>query len=381
MSATEPVPTVADFLQAGAIALRTDLDPAINVRRGSAVDLTAGPAALAWAQEAARDRDLFRSVYTDSSSGAALEDRVLLRYGVPRIKATRGQGAMVLQRANDLAGGGTIYEGTRISVQRTTSTTPLYYSVAEDYVVPGGAGQLSITVKIQATRAGSGVAINKPTQAAFEDVVYDPLWRVMTLHCGDGTDEESPEAYVARARTTKRDQRPGYRKRYEDVCKAAGAAYVVILDAGDLGEDNDFGVTHVYVGDAGYSATDALVNACSDAVDAVHIAGNDVQVLGMTPTPVTLSLTVKLWRAPGDCDTSGLRKGILSAVLAMFNSRPRFWLFDYDSIAGEAHAVGDDVQSVTVVSSPTPPSAAFVAVLPRYTLAAPDVTIAFEGPF
>jgi hypothetical protein len=143
MSATEPVPTVADFLQAGAIALRTDLDPAINVRRGSAVDLTAGPAALAWAQEAARDRDLFRSVYTDSSSGAALEDRVLLRYGVPRIKATRGQGAMVLQRANDLAGGGTIYEGTRISLQRTTSTTPLYYSVAEDYVVPGGGVRLS----------------------------------------------------------------------------------------------------------------------------------------------------------------------------------------------------------------------------------------------
>lgn len=380
MSATEPIPTVADFLQAGADALRVDVDPALNVRRGSAVDLTSGPAAMAWAQQAVRDRDLFRQGYTDSASGTRLEDRVLKRYGVPRIQATRGQGKAILVRSSDANGGGTLFAGTRISVRRASSSIPSHYALAEDYVVPNTPGILAIQVAIQATQEGTGVKLDKPIEATIDDVVYDPLWTVQTLSCEDGTNEESPEAYVARARTFKRDRRPGYRKRFEDVCKAAGAAFVVTLDAGELGEAADFGVTHVYVGDAGYSASADLVSACSDAVDAVHIAGNDVQVLGMTPTPVTLDLAVTLWRSPGDCDTSGLRMGILSAVLAMFNSRPRFWLFDHDSIAGEVHAVGSDVQAVTVVTDPVPPSAAFVASLPRYTLQAPSVTITFSGP-
>ena len=381
MSATEPVPTVSDFLAAGAAAVRVDGDQTMNVRTGGVVDLAAGPAAMAWAQEASRDRDLFRDVYTDSARGARLEETVTLRYGVPRVQATRGQGKAILVRASSGAGGGTLYEGTRIAVRNSKSTAPLFYALAADYTVPAGV-ILAIQVDIQATRPGTGVKIDGPITAEVADVVYDPLWTVQKLYCADGTDEEAPEAYVARARTYKKDRRPGYRKRIEDVCKDAGAAQVVILDASELGADADFGVTHVYVGDAGYSSPDALVNACSDAVDAVHVEGCDMQVLPMTPTAVTLTLTVSLWQDPGAFDLTGIRTGIASAVLAMFNNRPRFWLFDHDSIAGEVHAAAGDgaVQSVAVVTTPVPPTAAFVASLPRYTLAASAVSITFTGP-
>lgn len=381
MSSTVPVPTVADFLAAGASAVRVDGDQTMNVRRGSVVDLTSGPAALAWAQQAARDRDLFRGVYTDSAAGSRLEEIVTLKYGVPRIQATRGQGKAILVRADDVGGGGKLYAGTRIAVRRGTSSIPLYYSIAADYTVPAAAGILAIQVDIQATRPGSGVKIDKPLAPVIEDVVYDPSWTVQTLWCADGTDEEPPEVYVSRARTKKRDERPGYRKRIEDVCKAAGAAQIVILEADELGPAADFGVTHVYVADAGFSSTEALVNACSDAVDAAHIEGCDMQVLGMTPTPVTVALTVSLWN-PGKTPTTPLALAIRSALLAMFNRRPRFWLFDHDSMAGEVGAASlkGDIQSVVVVTDPTPPAAAFVASLPRYTLAATDIGITFTGP-
>lgn len=382
MSATEPVPTVADFLDAGAAAVRVDDDPTTNTRTGSVVDLTVGPAAMAWAQQAARDRALFRNIYPDSASGDRLEEIVLRRYGVPRIQATRGQGKTILTRSSDAGGGGTLFAGTRIAVRRSTSSTPLFYALAADYVVPGGAGQFSIQVDIQATRPGSGVKIDGPIRAEFTDVLYDPLWTVANLWCADGTDEEPPEVYVARARAKKRDERPGYRKRIEDVCKAAGATQVVILDAGELGEAADFGVTHVYVGDAGFSSPAALVDACSDAVDAVHVEGCDVQVFGMEPTAVTLTLAVSLWKDPGEFDLTGLRTAISSAVLAMFNNRPRFWLFDHDSIAGEVTAAAGDgaVQAVGVETDPVPPSPEFVAALPRYTLAPSAVSITFSGP-
>jgi hypothetical protein len=377
MSATTPLPTVGDFLEAHADAIRIELGPEQNTRRGSVLDLTAGPTAMIWAAEAARDRALFRQVYTDTASGAQLDSRVLRRYGVSRVHASRGAGQAVLARASAITGG-TLFEGTRIEVRRALDAESVIYAVAADTAVI--AGEALVTVPIRAARPGSGTRITSAQYAALADATFD-VFTVQSIWCADGTDEEAPTDYIARARAAKRAERPGYRRRIEDVCRAAGAAYIVLLDAGEFGDAADFGVTHVYVADAGYSSPAALVDACSDAVDAVHIEGNDVQVLPMVPTPVQLDLVVALWQDPGQFDLAGLRQAITATVLAMFNARPRFHLFDHDSIRGEVHrAGGDAVQSVSVITDPAPPTPGFVAELPRYMLAAAGVTVAFTGP-
>jgi hypothetical protein len=377
MSATTPLPGVADFLAAHGDAIRIELGAEQNTRRGGVIDLLSGPAALLWAAEVARDRDLFRQVYTDTARGAQLEERVFRRYGVERIQATRGTGKAVLVRPTATSGG-TIFEGTRIEVRQALETESSFYVVAADTTVL--AGVLTIAVPIRAGRPGSGTGITKAEYAALGDKTFD-TFTVQAIACDDGTDEESPTDYVARARATKKAQRPGYRRRFEDVCRAAGAAHIVLLDAGELGDAADFGVTHVYVADAGYSSPAALVEACSDAVDAVHIAGNDVQVLPMVPTTVQLDLVVALWKEPGQFDLAGLRQAITATVLAHFNSRPRYYLFDHESIRGEVHrSGGHDVQSVAVTTVPAPPAPGFFAQLPRYTLAESGIHIEFAGP-
>lgn len=377
MSALSPLPTVADFLAAHAAAVRTDRGQEQNTRRGSVIDLTAGPAAMAWAMEAARDRDLFRNVYTDTAQGARLDDIVTRKYGVPRITATRGTGSAILVRPTTTTAG-TIFEGTRIEVRTAITSEPSFYAVAEDTTVAIGVD--AVTVPVKALRAGSGVLLTKAEYAALADTTFG-TFTVQAIQCSDGRDEEKAIDYVARARRERKDLRPGYRKRFRQACLDAGAAHVVILDAGELGEAADFGVTHVYVGDSGYSTPDALLDACSDAVDAVHVAGCDVQVLPMTPSAVTVTLSVTLWGSPGNFDTPGIRQAMTSALVADFNRRTNFWLFDHDSLRGVARAAGEPaVQDIGVVTDPVEPTPAFLATLPRYTLAASDLLISFSGP-
>lgn len=376
MSATSPLPSVEEFLRAGADAIRVREGQDANTRDGSVLDLLNGPAAMAWAEQAVRDRDLFRQIHTDTARGDRLEELVLKRYKVAMRRASRGQGKSVLTRESGTLSG-TIFEGTRIRVRNGATGASLYYAVSQDVFVPSA--PLAVEVPIRATRTGTGVAISNPLVRELADKTFD-TWAVASLICADGTDDEAPEAYIARARQTYLDARPGYRKRVEDACKGAGAAYVVILDAADLGADADFGCSFVYVADAGYSTPQALQDACSDAVDAVHVGGCDVQVRPMAPTAVTLEIAVRLWGPIGDFDLVGLRQGILQSVLAMFNNRPRFWLFDLDSIAGEVHAVSDAIQKVEVTSDPAEPSAAFLATLPRYTLAPNAIVVTFSGP-
>lgn len=376
MSATSRLPTVADFLRAGADAIRVREGQEANTRDGSVLDLVSGPAAMAWAEQVVRDRDLFRQIHTDTARGDRLEELVLKRYKVPMGRASRGQGKAVLTRLSSSLSG-TLFEGTRLRVRNGATGAAQFYAIAQDVFVP--VGPLAVEVPIRATRTGKGVAIMNPLVRELADKTFD-TWAVASLICADGTDDEAPEAYIARARQTYLDARPGYRKRIEDACKAAGAAFAVLLDAGDLGAAADFGCSFVYVADAGYSTPQALQDACSDAVDAVHVGGCDVQVRPMTPTPVTLTLTVQLWAPIGDFDLVGLRQGIIQTVLAMFNARPRFWLFDVDSIAGEVHAVSDGIQKVEITTDPAEPTAAFVASLPRYTLAPSAVAVTFTGP-
>jgi len=101
----------------------------------------------------------------------------------------------------------------------------------------------------------------------------------------------------------------------------------------------------------------------------------------MTVVPVTLSIVVTLWESPAAFDLIDLKRAMLAALLEAFNRRRDFWTFSTDSLSGEIQEVAlGAVQAATITPSPTPPTASFVAVLPRYTLAGTDVTISFQGP-
>src|SRR5512147_2482554 len=115
MPAVRQVPTISTFLLAWEAGLRDEAGVDRNARRGGVYDLVDGPSALLWAQEAARDRDLFLAVYAEGASGEDLERIVLRHYGIQRIQDDYGTGTAILARPA-ATGAGTIYQGIRIEV-------------------------------------------------------------------------------------------------------------------------------------------------------------------------------------------------------------------------------------------------------------------------
>ncbi len=234
---------------------------------------------------------------------------------------------------------------------------------------------------IRAARTGKGVATNVGAGSTLRlgDSVFDSGFTCISLVCADGTEEERDPDYISRASQTRADRRVGYYERIIQTCKDEGAHYVVALDAGTFGADNDFGLNYVYVADSGFSSPEALKQACFLALEAVLVGGNDTQVLGMTLTNVALAVAVTLWDDVGNVDTGELRQRINSALRNEFTNRSEFWLFRNEELGGIVQQ-NTEVQVAVVTSTPAEPAAAFASSLPRYILGPNAVSIAFSGP-
>ncbi len=371
-------PGLPQFLAGYADAIRGERGQRQNVRRGGTIDLVGGSSALLWAALAQRDKDLFRANIVDSATGEDLERQVQRRYGVTRIPETRGTGTLVLTRVTTAGGSDTIDAGTRVRV--TGAGIATVYRVTETTLC--SAVDLVVPVPIEATRPGPGVAVSATAGAiAFDDSIFDPTLLPVSIVCADGTLEETPAVYVARARAAKRARRIGYRRAVEMACRAAGAANVVILAPDALGSENDQAITNVYVGDAAYATTSALIDDCYVAIDAVRVAGCDAQVLPMVIVPVDLVVVMTLWDAPSKFDLLAIRRDVVDALVSSFNTRADFWLFSVDSLAGVAFAAADGAaQEAVVFSSALPSAASFPAALPRYTLSGTSIALTIQGP-
>ncbi len=376
MPTSAPLPTLEDFRQAYSKTLIGSRDSRLNTRTGGGYDLVGGSSALLWSRQARRDLQLFRECFRDTASGAALDRHVEPIYQVERTLATYGTGIAIYQRAS-AATAGTIYTGTRIEVCGDAS--PSEYVVTEDTDVI--IGQLTAPVPIRAARTGKGVATNVGAGESIRlgDSVFDSGFTCISLVCGDGTEEERDPDYIARASETRADRRVGYQDRIVQICKDEGAHYVVALDAGTFGPDNDFGLNYVYVADSGFSSTTALKKDCFLALEAALVGGNDTQVLGMTLTDVTLTVAVTLWDDVGNVDTGELRLRIIAALRNEFQNRAEFWLFRNEELGGIVQQ-NAEVQVAVVTSSPAEPAAAFANSLPRYVLGPNAVTVTFSGP-
>jgi len=378
MPAAGKPPTLSDYLKAYQAAVRGDGagDSREDTRRGSGYDVVNGVSSLLWAKQSVRDRQLFRNSYTETARGQDLERHVEAKYGgIQRIQNTFGTGSLSLARPS--AGlAGTLYAGTRVEVLH--GGVAGVYAVAADVDIT--ADETTVDVAIRATVFGpDGAATATTTELRLADAIFDTTFVPAALTCGKGTLQESAISYIARARQAKADARVGYEASIIAACKAAGAVNVILLDAGAFGEDLDSGLSYVYVGDASYSTSPALIQACRTVLDAWTVAGCDVQVLGMQQATVSVSAAVVLWDSLDHFDLAALRTAIAAAVVDEFVGRRQWWTFRTDAIQGAVQRVHSAIQTATVTTSPSPPAAGFPDVLTRYVLSPTAVAMTFAS--
>jgi len=380
MPSTKPIPTVSDFLRAAANAIRGRRDKRADTREGSVYEMILGPAAMLFARQVQRDRDMFRSVYNDAATGAQLSALILEKYGVERVEATSGTGTATLERASAAAGAGTIWAGTRVFLASST-TEVREFSVTADTTVSATA--IAVEVPIRAAKPGRTAAISVTSGLVVADPLWDATWTVTGLTCGEGTDFEDARALVARVRNSRLRARRGHEQAIVDACVAAGAVNVVAFASSFANTSPDPGFNAVYVGDGGYSASTSLVRACQVACEAARPIGADTYFGAMTPSSLSMELTVTLWDQPATFDQVALTQMIRDVIVHYFAVARNAYAYRRDAIAGAILRASSAVQAVTFT---TPASDAAItlgdwpATLTRYRVTASDITVTLAGP-
>lgn len=400
------VPTVQDFIKAYRNGIHGIRRPNASLESGYRYNIWGGVAAVLFHREAVRDRDLFRSIFFSSAGGDDLVDYIEAHYGVDPILKARGEGLVRLERASVAAGSGTLLAGTRIEVWAGGADGPKIYRI-KSLVDPSplfvGATQTVASVVIEPELAGIGFAmdsaISPPKFMRIVDPLWDNSWRATYLVCADGTDREKDPAYRARALQDLEDRRPGYIARITDAMVEAGASQVALFASdfistnpttgiesiGELDADGygDVGLNRVYVGDASFVSTDALLRACRLKLDDVAIAGTDVQILPMAPATVAITATIRFWDDPGNFDTVGIKKAAQNAVINYFRSRQNAFYFRNGAAEGAILNSVKDIQSLVVTSSPGEPALATLfnaSPLLRYGLDENAIAVTLLGP-
>lgn len=348
MPSEQNLPTIPEMLDAAAAGLWARRQTA-DGHDGSLYDVHAGVGAILWVREATRDRDSFRACYDDFAQGDLLEWRVTSKGGSARIQATRGQGSVLLQYAPGAPSApGSFLAGARIGVGGI-GQLPRFYRIAQDTAF--AAGDTGKMVPIEAQEIGTGVAINTSllhdARLWWEDIVSDAGWRPTTLVCSDGTKRETDQEYRARWRQGKVDRRAGYRKAISDACIAAGATFVVLLESDFVQGGSDYGINRVFVADATYQSSPALLRACRRAVDSVRVLGCDLTVWGITRTPTSFALTANLWDQPSNVDQAAVRTAVQDGVLHYFTSRDSSFGFKRDGLTADVLQACPEVQSLS----------------------------------
>ena len=343
----------------------------------------------------ARSSSRERRSETETSSGRAtstprtapnLTELVATRFGIARILDGYGTGTALFVRGSAAAGGGTIWEGTRIILAAGAGAAAArQYAVLED--TPVGQAVTSLPVPIRATTVGVGAAVTGAGgYARLDDPLWDPSWQVQSLTCTDGTVFEKAAPFRARVRQARLDARLGYVTAITNACVAQGATYVALFASNYGGDATDFGLNACYVAEAGYSTSTRLIRACTVALEGYRVCGADLQVLGMMPVALKLAANVVLWDDPGSFSTVTLDVTLRAALSASFDSVSGGYSYSLDTLRGVMLQASDAVQDV-VITSPSdgapllvrsPPN--FPGALSRYSLAESDIALTFVPP-
>lgn len=390
MPSVQPVPTVANLLQAYRDGVVGQRDRRADVRSGSGYDLMDGPAAILWSRQAQRDRDMFRAVYFDTDEGDDLGARGLALFGTARILDTYGTGTASFTRPTAGAGSGTIPAGTRISVLPYGGQSDArIYKVASD--TPVGSSALATQVPVQATTLGLGTAI-QATSAGYSIQIGDPLWdtswTVQSLTTTNGTVFEPAADYRARVRANRFASRVGYATAIIAACANVGATNVVLFPSNWAGDANDYGLNWAYVADASFNGSPALITACDLALESVRVLGADLQVLPIATSALTVSVTASLWDDPGSFNQNDIIDAIQASITAYFDGRKNAYAYQLDAIFGAVARASTAVQGATInaplssvnVTTPLNGIPQFPAVLTRYTVSRSNISVTLIGP-
>jgi Baseplate J-like protein len=392
MPSVQPIPTVSNLLQAFRDGVVGQRERRADTRSGSGYDLTDGPGAILWSRQAQRDRDMFRGVYFDTAEGDDLTARGQALYGVTRFLDTYGTGVASFTRPTAGAGGGTIPAGTRIFVLPSSGIADArVYAVASD--TPVAASALSApAVPVRATTLGPGTAISALSSGGYlfrvDDPLWDTSWTVQSLATTDGTSFEPAADYRARVRANRFASRAGYAAAIIAACANVGATNVVLFASNWAGDSNDYGLNWCYVSDASFTGSPSLVTACAVALESVRVLGADLQVLPITTSSLSVSVTASLWDDPGNFNQNDITDAIQASVAAYFDGRKNAYAYQLDAIFGAVARASTAVQNVTInspvsnvgVTTNVNGIPTFPAVLTRYVVSRPNIAVAFTGP-
>lgn len=389
MPSHQELPTVADHLQAYGSEINALIRPNADMRSGAGYDIFAGTNAILFAREATRDRDLFRALYFDASTGDDVDVLIEERFDEFRVLAGPGTGSLVLERP--LAGAqGTFFRGTRVLVV-VPGADVRFAEVAVD--TPYGTADVSAVVPVRATVAGIAqpLSVNRNNGfIRFEDPVEDPSWVPKTIDLSVGQDRENDAQYKARTKTDRLARRVGYAKSIMDACIRQGAAQVALYTSDFFGDDFDHGVNRCFVGFSSFVSTPELVRACRVAVDAVRMLGADLVVMGMTSRRLTVSATVRLWVPPTSRNKLVLAGAAAAAIVEYFNDRQNAFGFRISALRGVVlRALRSDVHSVdfaltddagNAVAEPVLQQTTFTSAIARTFTTPANVRVQILGP-
>lgn len=391
MPSPRPLPKVDDFRLAGARAIKGLSDSYADTRDGSMLDHVSGPFAILMAREVSQDQANFRAITIDDSSGQDLTTQIVGRWQIPRIMDGPGVGTMVWTRPNASGGGGTIFAGTRVAVVNGAQT--LEYKVSADTSVAASA--LSVTLPIVSSLNGVGVAcaVSNQSLLRIEDAVFDSRFVAISLTCSDGTAFEDATTYRARARQLRANARNGYIPAMLSACQAAGAKYMIAF-ASNYGLQSydftsDYGLNAVYVANANYVSTPALIQACAVALEGARVLGADLWVGGIQTAALSVSATLYLNDDPSKLPTVPIIRAATQALLAQFSPNGAGYVYKFAAMASAIVDAAPQVHNVAFTAPTTEPSfpantyptiQGFPGTLTRYTLSGNAITFALAGP-
>lgn len=375
-----PEPTITDFLEHARQGTVGE-DELVDFNRGSDYEAISGASAMLWSRQVQRDTDLFKATRFNDAEAGDLTFLVESRYGVPRLRDTRGAGTATFRRSSTAGGAGTVWKGTRFRVSAPLQS-PVFYRVTQDTAV--GASDLVAYVPVEALELGPGSKFSgAPSEAALIDALWDASWAVSSLECADGVAMEQATAYRARTRAARQALRPGYPEAIEAACKAAGAANVALFRGDYAGPSADLGLNYVYVGDLSYSGTPSLVRACTFALRSARVAGDNCQVLPLARVDLNVAVTIYLRAAPELMPLARLEPIHRQAILQYFTDVGRF-TYTVSGIETAIARTGNETQDI-VLTSPSADATiltngAFPAQLSRYFVTNNGITIRYLGP-
>lgn len=354
MPANVTLPSVDSYLQAfrGGVASGVKFFDSVD---GSRYEVWNGVGAVLFNRITQRARGNFENTYFDTARDDALDGIVEFRYPTvdARVQTTRGQGTATLVRASAAAGGGELYQGTRIYAAVNGSSAK-YYRLAQSYTV--GATDLTLVVNIEADRPGTGQALDttgaSQTILHFEDAVFDATLQPTIVVCTDGTVKETDPQFRARARVERFERRTGYATSIIDAMKAAGAQEVVLFASDFFGDAFDHGLNRIYVADSSYSASDDLLRACRLAAFDCVMLGMSPQVLPQQRANLKLDVTVSLWQASPKTSRDGIERDIRLGIQNYFATNPYVW--NLHALTGAMH-VSPEIADVEITASAAEP--------------------------